>query len=194
MSDVSPLLQNIQSLSVQFNSGVSEFLLQSLSGSQNFLNYFTYSEKRFTLFGPYSIVADPQTAVDGLQVFEFDCQIIDVWMFNMTAGASGTTELDVKMATTSGGTFNSIFTTTPKIAFNAGNNCWVGSPNPSLIGPQYSPSPSYSAPAHTTQPVLNASITNVIPRWSAIRLDKISSQVGGQDCGLVIQYRNINTL
>lgn len=194
MSDLPPSRINSQEQGVQFLGAVSEDLLQTLAGAQNFNNYFTYSTKSFFLNGDYSTAAPPFVNADGFQVFEFDCQIIDVWMFNLTAGSSGTTELDIKIANSSGGSFTSIFTTTPKIAFNAGNYAWVGAVNPSLIGSQYNPSPSYVAPTNTTAPVLNASITNVIPRWSGIRCDMIQSQANPAGCGLLVHFRNINTL
>lgn len=189
MADVLPIRQTIPIPGSQYLSAVSENLVQSVAGLNNFLAYFQHSEKQFFLNGGYSLVAAPQTGVDGLAVFEFNAQIIDVWMFNMTAGTSGTTTLDCLVATSSGGTFSSIFTTTPSISYQAGNNVWVGAVNPTLIGNQYSPSPSYAAPANTTQPVLNATITNSIAAWSAIRVDMLAAQAGGQNCGLLVHYR-----
>lgn len=190
MADVSPIRTLVQFPGVQFNAAVSENMLQEIAEAQNFLSYFQYSEKRFVLDGPYSIVSDPQNAVDGLIIFEFQAQILDVWMWNMTAGSSGTTELDLKLATSVGGSFSSIFTTTPKISYLAGNNIWVGNPVSAIVGTQFT-YPSYTPPANTTQPVLNRAITDVIPAFSALRLDKIQSQVGGQDCGIVVHYRNV---
>lgn len=191
MADVTPARLNVPLPGTQFRAAVSEFIAQAMAGSVNFINYFQHSEKQFFLNGDYSVVATPQTGVDGLAVFEFDAQIIDVWMFNLVAGSAGTTELDIKLATASGGSFSSIFTTTPKIAFNAGNNAWVGAVNPSIIGPLYNPSPAYSPPAHTTQPVLDGSITNAIPAWSAIRCDLISTQTNPENCGILVHYRPI---
>jgi len=194
MADVDPVRQDVPLPGTQFLSAVSEFLAQSIAGSVNFINYFQHSEKQFFLNGFYNVSQSfPQSAVDGMAVFEFNAQIIDVWMFNVIAGLSGTTELDILIADSSGGSFTSIFTTTPKISYQAGNYAWVGAVNPSLIGPNYSPSPSYSPPSNTTQPVLNASITNAIPAWSAIRCDLIQAQGGGtsgpQNCGILVHYR-----
>lgn len=189
MSDVTPARQNIPLPGTQFLGAVSEFIAQSMSGSMNFINYFQHSEKQFFLNGPYSVVTTPQIGSDGLAVFEFNATIIDVWMFNLVAGTSGTTELDVKVATASGGAFTSIFTTTPKISFLAGNDTWVGAVDPSLIGPSYSPFPAYVPPANTTQPVLNGAITNAIAAWSAIRVSLLGSQVDAENTGVLIHYR-----
>lgn len=189
MADITPLRVTIPLPGSQFLSAVSENLIQSLGGMNNFLAYFAHEKKDFFLNGTYSLVTVPQTAVDGLAVFEFNAQIIDVWMFNMAAGTSGSTTLDCLVATTPGGSFTSIFTTPPSISYLAGNNCWVGAVNPSLIGPAYVPSPSYVAPTNTTAPVLNATVTNSITAWSAMRVDLTASQSGGQNCGLIVHYR-----
>lgn len=191
MADVTPLRQNIPLPGSQALGAVSENLIQSLAGTMNFINYFQHGKKEFPLNGPYSGAALPQTGVDGLQVFEFKSQILDVWMYNLVAGTSGTTELDVLVASAPGGTFSSIFTTTPKISWQAGNNVWVGVPNASLVGQQYTP-PAYSAPANTTPPVLNAAVTNSIAAWSAIRADLKQAQAGGQNCGIIIHFRPIS--
>jgi len=189
MADVTPVRQNIAFPGVEFLAACSEFFAQSLAGQSNFLNYFAYQEKAFFVNGSYSIVAPPQTGVDGLVVFEFDAQIIDVWMFNLTAGSAGSTEFDCLVATTSGGAFTSIFTTLPSISYLAGTNAWVGAPNPALIGSNYSP-PAYAAPANTVAPVLNAAVTDTIALRSAMILKTTAVQTGGQNAGLLVHYRN----
>lgn len=191
MADIEPQRVNVPLPGAQFKAAVSEFIAQAMGGSLNFINYFQHSEKQFFLNGDYSVVAGVQLGVDGLAVFEFDAQIIDVWMFNLVAGSSGTTQLDLKIATTSGGTFTSIFTTKPAISSAAGSNVWVGAVDPSIIGPLYSPSPPYSPPAGTTQPVLDSSLTNAIPAWTAIRLDILTKQNHGENCGILVHYRPI---
>lgn len=189
MADITPARVTIPLPGSQFLSAVSENLIQSLGGMNNFLAYFAHQTKQFFLNGQYSLVTVPQTGSDGLVVFEFNAQIIDVWAFNMTAGTSGSTTLDCLVATTPGGSFTSIFTTQPSISYLAGNNTWVGAVNPSLIGSSYSPSPAYSAPVNTTPPVLNSSVTNTIAAWSAMRVDLIAAQAGGQNCGLLVHFR-----
>lgn len=192
MADITPLRVNLPLPGTQFRSAVSEFLIQSLGESINFINYFQHSEKQFFINGPYGTVVTsfPVAAVDGLVVWNFNAQLISAWMFNIVAGSSGTTELDIKVATSSGGSFSSIFTTTPKIQSTAGNNAWVGNPTQISVGGSYTP-PSYTAPAHTTAPVFNTSITNSIAAYSAMRLDLISAQSGAENTGILLHYRPI---
>ena len=172
---VSPARKLIYQLSAQFRSAVSEELIQRIGAVTNFISLYQHSEKQFFINGPYSIISPPQTALDGLALFEYNAEIIDVWAFNLVAGSSGTTEIDVKIATTSGGAFTSIFSTTPKITSAAGNNVWVGAPGG-----------SYAPPSGTTAPVLSTVNVNA---YSAIRVDLLQAQTGGQNCGIVIHYR-----
>lgn len=173
---ITPSRNDIFIEGAQFRSAISEDLVQRVGSSINFINAYQHSEKQFFLNGPYSAVAVPQIGSDGLVVFEFDAYIIDAWMFNMTAGSSGTTEIDLKIATTSGGAFTSIFSTTPKIAYTAGNNSWVGAPT----GGGYSP------PFGTTSPVFS---TRNISAYTAMRVDLIQAQTDGQNCGIIVHYR-----
>lgn len=172
---VTPARKLIYQLGTQFRSAVSEELIQRLAGISNFISLYQHSEKQFFINGSYSTATTPVLGVDGLAVFEFDAEIIDVWMFNTTAGSGGTTELDLKVATTSGGAFTSIFSTTPKITSAAGNNAWVGAPGG-----------AYVAPTGTTAPVIS---TVNVDAHSAIRLDLLQTQTGGQNCGLIVHYR-----
>jgi hypothetical protein len=193
MADITPVRQNIPLPGSQFLAAVSEYFAQSAGGSVNFQNYFAHEIKEFFLNGPYNVGQSlPQVGVDGLAVFEFNAQIVDVWLFNLVAGSSGNTSIDLKLATSPGGSFSSIFTTPPVINFAAGNNVWVGSVNPSLVGSLYSPSPPYSPPANTTQGVLNSGLTNLVPAWSALRCDLLSVQGGSpQNCGILVHYRPV---
>ena len=189
MAIVTPQKVLIQQPGAQYRAAVSEDLIQRLAGLQNFIGLFQHSEKQFFVNGPYSIMATyPQNAVDGLVVFEFNATIIDVWMFNITAGTSGTTELDLKLASSSGGAFSSIFSTTPKIASSAGNNAWVGNPSIWTSGVPVVDG-TYSAPTGCTKPQLvgGGQTYNVNAR-SAMKLDLISAQAGGENCGLIVHY------
>jgi len=192
MSDLTPKRRNTQLEGCRFQSAVSENLAQTIAADNNFINYFQMMDKRFNFNGGYGSVALPITAADGLDVFEFNSQIIDVWLFVRVAGSSGTTGIDIEVADTPAGPWTSIFTTTPKITSTAGSYVWVGAVNPSLVGPAYNPSPSYAPPVGTTQGVLNSSITNLITAWSAIRCNLSTAQGGSPDgCGVLIRYRPV---
>lgn len=190
MSDVPPLRQNLQIEACQFRAAVSESFAQAMGGAENFINYFQYSEKNFVANGQYNLMTAPQTFVDMVTVFPFDAQVVDVWFYNLTAGASGSTQVDILVATpgTATGSWTSIFTTKPSIAYNAGDNTWVGVQNNALVGPLYSH--SYTPPANTVQPVLNTSVSSLITSGQGMRFDILTQQTGTpQNCGVVVCYR-----
>ncbi|OPZ24611.1 MAG: hypothetical protein BWZ03_00086 [bacterium ADurb.BinA186] len=161
----------------RFRSAVSEELIQRLGATNNFISLYQYDTKDFFLNGPYSSVSTPQTAVDGLYVFPFDVEIFDAVMFNIVSGSSGTTELDIKYATAPGGSFTSIFSTTPKITSAAGDYAWIGVGG-SLTGA--------TAPVFTSTPASPS--FNVDAGW-AVRIDLLQSQAGAQNCGLLLYFR-----
>ena len=188
MAVVTPSRSLVYSQSATFRAAVSENLIQSIAGMQNFISLYQHSEKQFFLNGPYSIIAPPRTAMDGLAVFEFDATIIDVWMFNITAGSAGTTELDLKIATSSGGAFTSIFSVTPKITSAAGSNAWVGNPSIWTSGTAVADG-SYTVPTGCTQGVFTGAARTInVTKYTAIRLDILQAQTGGQNCGLLVHY------
>lgn len=166
MSDITPVRKNIQVEETRFRFAVAESAQQKIGGSVNFINDFQYSDKQWFINGNYSLMPMPQTFVDGLTFFQYDAFIIDVWMFIEMAGNAGITELDLKRATTPGGSFTSIFTTTPKINAAAGDAIWIH------VG---------SSIANTTAPVL--SLTNV-NAGDALRLDIIQTQTNTSTTGL----------
>jgi hypothetical protein len=159
---------------------VSEELIQRLGASINFINERQHSEKQFFLNGPYYRNSSyPKTFQDGLAVFEFDAEIIDVWLFNAVAGSAGTTEIDLKISTAPGNPFATIFSTTPKITSAAVGPVWVGAPGG-----------AYVAPAGTTAPVLS---TTSVSAWTAIRIDLLSAMDDAENCGVIVHYRPTST-
>lgn len=192
MSDTTPLRSNMQIEGARFRSGVSEALLQGIEQNINFTNYFQTIEKDFKVNGNVGLLILPFT-VDGMDVIEFTSQIIDVWMYVMVPGASGSTEFDCQVSPSPGSSFVSIFTTKPRISYNAGvSEVWVGVVNPALIGPDYSP-PTYTPPPNTVRPVLDASVVNSIAAWSALKVIVTAKQAGSKNCGLLIRYRRTNS-
>ncbi len=185
MADVPPVRQNIPLPATQFTAAVSENLAQSLAQENNFINYFQTMSKRFNFNGPYGSVPLPIAAADGTENFEFNIQILDVWLVDRIGGTSGFNEIDIEYAATPAGPWTSIFTTTPRVSFNAaavvpGSYVWVGNPDPTIVGPAYTPTP-YVPPANTRQPVLNRSITDFISAWGAIRCNLTVAQGGSPD-------------
>ena len=172
MTDVADERRLIQVEESRFKFAVSESMIQKIAGSTNFILNRNHQEKQFFANGVYNGYGLPQTFVDGFTFFQYDAEIIDVWAYVQTAGSSGTTELDIKYATTPGGVFTSIFSTTPKITSAAGSNVWVN------VG---------SVLANTTAPVL--AVTDVDAGW-ALRFDIIDAQAGSvYSTGVVVHYR-----
>lgn len=178
-TQVTPARKIIYVPGAQFRSAVSEELIQLISGNSNFIALYQHSEKRFDLNGNYGLAAMPFLSADGYGFFEFNAEIFDVWMYLQYSG-SGTTELDIKHATTPGGAFTSIFGTTPKIASTAGNSQWTH------IGG--------AAGTGITVPVFTGSVsTFTVNAGDAIRCDIIQAQTGTtvNGAGLVVHYRPI---
>jgi len=172
---VTPIRNTIYYEGSQFRNAVSEDLIQRLGSSINFINAYQYTEKQFFLNGPYSnLPSYPQTFSDGLVFFQYDAEIIDVWAFSITPGSSGTTEIDVLRATTSGGSFTSIFSTTPKFTSASASGVWTDSAG--------------ITPVQTgvTRPVL---ATVNVNQGDALRVDLVSAMQGAYNTGIVIHYR-----
>lgn len=173
MAIVPDLKKFIQDVEIKYKSAVSESTWYKIAGMINFIGHKTHQEKQFFLNGPYWIIPGTQIGLDGLASFEFDCEIFNVIMFNLVAGSSGTTELDLKLATSSGGAFTSIFSTTPKINSSAGANAYI---------------PVGGAITGGTAAVLTGAAATVAA-GSVLRLDKIQSMQGAQNTGLIVHYR-----
>lgn len=158
---------------IKTRSAISEGTFAKFGSMVNFIGHRVYEKKQFFLNGRYKVF-NAQNGIDGLDFFEFDAEIFNVFMFNSVAGLSGTTELDLKIATSPGGSFTTIFSTTPKIQASAGNYIWT------YVGASVS---------GTTAPVLAGSAAT-IAAGTAIRLDCLQVQSGNpENCGIVIHYR-----
>jgi len=189
MAIVTPARYLVYQESAQFRAAVSENLIQGISGLQNFISLYQHTEKQFFLNGDYSKVAVPQLGSDGIAIFEFDATIIDVWMFNYTAGSSGTTELDLKISTAPGSAFTSIFSVTPKITSAATAPAWVGNPSVWTTGTAVQDG-GYGVPTGCVRPVFTGGgQTFDVNKYTAIRVDLLQAMVGGQNCGLLVHYR-----
>ena len=189
MSDLNPTRSIVQLQGTEFRSGVSESLMQSIGGNGNFNSYFQTIDLSFKLNGIIGGVSTP-FIFDVLDPQPFNLQIIDAWMAIRTTGTSGTTTMDCLVSPAPGSGFVSIFTTKPSIAYNAVSPCWLGVVNPGLVGPAYAPG-TYTPPANTTRPVLNPSVVNSIPAWSALQVELTAVAPGSQNVSLTLITRRI---
>ena len=173
---VPDLKKFIVGLEVKNAASVSEATWRKIAGMINFIGHRTHQEKNFQVNGNYGALQGlyPINAIDGYAFFEFDAEIFNVWVYGIVAGSGGITELDLKIKPKTGGSFTSIFSTTPKIAPTAGSNVFfeVGDTGTGI-----------------TAPVLNGGTPYNVNRGDAIRLDLISAMVGAEHCGVVIHYR-----
>lgn len=131
-------------------------------------------EHAFELNGIYSGLSYPLNNIDSIFFAPYNITITSVWIYNGTAGTGGTTEFDLKVAS-SGGAFSSILTTTGKITSAAASGVWTDSGT--VIGAQ----------TGVTKPVLN---TTAITAGQAIRWDLITSMSGSPaDARIRIYYK-----
>lgn len=136
-----------------------------------------YMTHQWQLNGPYGTITYPQTEVDGYCFFNFNATILAIWIYNATAGTSGTTEFDLKLGS-SGGSFSSILSTTGKITSAAASGVWTDSG--SVVGSQ----------TGVTKPVMTSANVNA---GQALRFDVIQSMAGTSsaaplDCGVIIHF------
>lgn len=173
---VTPERKLIYTEGAQFRSAVSEELIQRQGAVTNFISLYQYQEKQFFANGLYGIMPSyPQTAVDGLVFLEFNIEIVNVWAWNIKTGTGGTTELDIKYATTPGGAWTSILSTTPKFTSSAPNDSWVDWQAKATL------------PAGSTRPVVSTVNLNA---GTALRMDLISAMTGDpENTGILITYR-----
>lgn len=163
MANVPDVKQYVQIEATETRESIGEYLLQGIGGSTNFLLTRNIYEREFNLNGAYSYFSGKE-GVDGLWVVPFDCNIFNVYLSQDYSGSTSITEVDIKIATAPFGSWNSIFTTTPKVDTTAANFGWIG------IG---------ETVAGFTAPVLVGAPANYfIAQGSALRLDVISAMPG----------------
>ncbi len=160
MAELPDELQNIHVEETQSRFAVSESIAQKMGSSMNFINNRHHAVKRWDINGNYGAITVPFNSIDGYDFCWKDLTIVEVLMWVQVCGSAGTTELDIKRATASGGSFTSIFSTTPKIAFGAGSGVWV-----KLLG----------AGSGLTAPVLTSTD---LDEGDALRCDLIQHQTG----------------
>ena len=173
MALVPDLKKYIDLLEIKYKSAVAESTFTKIAGMVNFIGHRTHEKKDFFVNGTYRAFLG-QNGVDGITIFQFDAEIFAVYMFNTVAGSGGTTELDIKKQTASGGAYSTIFTTTPKIDASAGNSVRIG---------------TGETGSGMVAPVLISTPFNV-SAGEALRVDVLQAQTGDpQNCGIILHYR-----
>lgn len=177
MADIPERRIIIQEEETAYRAAVSEATLSRVGAVSNFISKRQYDSRGFFLNGPYGTIG-AQTGVDGAWAVLFDIEIIGVMMFNLVAGSSGTTTLDIRRFTASNTGNTSIFSTKPSLTSASGNNAYVFRDVLNAT--------NLEAPTGSTVPVVSTVNLNA---GDMLTMNKDASQVGGQNCGILIYYR-----
>lgn len=178
MADITPRRINIQQEEVKYRAAVSEATLSRVGASTNFINEKQYDSRGFFLNGPYGNSAG-STGVDGAWGILFDIDIVGIMMFNLVAGSSGTTTLDIRRWTATNTGNTSIFSTKPSITFSAPNNTYLFldiANSTTLEDPVLG----------RTMPVLSTTQLNA---GDMLTMNIDAAMTGAENCGILIYYR-----
>lgn len=129
--DNTTIIRTSNILSVAVDNIVDGVTLQSIADVISVRN--GDREHNWELNGAYPGLSYPLTNIDAIFFAPYNITITEVWIYNGTAGASGTTEYDLLVASPGGG-FTSILSTTGKITSAAASNIWTDSG--SIVAPQ----------------------------------------------------------
>lgn len=168
----------LQTESVLTREPVSENLVQTLSGSTNFILDTSIYTAEWKLNGPNALFAG-QSYVDGIFTFpeSYNWEIFDVAMYGGTMGNSGNTTLRILKASYGSGAYSTIFGTDASIGSTAGNGVSVheGDSISGCIAPSLIVKPYPIAPK------------------DKLRLDVLNVQSGGpRNFGIRVYYRARN--
>ena len=176
MVDVTEARRNVQEEEVSYRAAVSEGTWFKIGASLNFINKRQFDTHNFMLNGPYNSGL-LGTGLDGMYVFQFDCEIVGISAFNLVAGTSGTTTFDCHWLNGSGSDQGSIFSVKPSIDYTAGNNAYLST---NIIDA------TSSGGTGLTIPTLSKT---QFDQYDALRMDLDASQVRAENCGLLIHFR-----
>jgi hypothetical protein len=177
MSNLAESRNDIELEDVQFKAGVSASLMTKVGQTANFINRRHFERHQWNLNGTYSALV--QNGIDGIFICPFDMEITAVGMSNYLAGTAGTTEIDIKWLSGTGVLVGTIFSTTPKISYTAGDNAYVF--KNFADGFQ-------ETGTGLTLPVLSKS---TFDQGDALRLDVIAAQTAATTLGAYIYFRPI---
>jgi len=179
MADLSEQRLNIQVEETKFRAAVSEAVAQRLGKAINFINKRQYQAKTFQVNGVYGAAATPLNGIDGAWGMFNNSEIVGICMYNLTAGASGSTEFDLKKLTSSGDSPVSLFSTKPALSYTSGDGAYLFY--------DFLNSTALENPTGATQPVL---VSPNLDAGDLIRCDLTSAQaLSAANCGIILYYR-----
>ena len=177
--------QDVQLESTLTRAPTSENLFQNLGGNVQFINEAHVFTHTWKINGNYGTTAG-EFSVDNLFVFRnkangigVNVEIVDVVLSVDKPGTTGFTDIDLKVSTTPGGGFTSIFSTRPGAGPSAPQYSWAGVGD-SVTGFQ--------------SPVFVSGSSVVCPFNSGVRMDIVSTMLGNPEgVNITIYYRPIST-
>lgn len=192
MSAITPDRRALREEELQYPTAVSESGFQKFGAAVNFVNFAHFLVIPWALNGPYGDVASPPvTGLGGLFGIEQDLEIINVYVSNRIGGSSGQTEIDVLYTATSGGSFTSIFSTTPVIDSTASDDVYFFCYDRAFEAdtpPDYETFSTPTAPTGCTLGVLTATPL-ALNKGSSLRFDLLDAMPGAEELKLIIFYR-----
>lgn len=178
MAEISPLKQDLYEEDFRAGAAATEDTMNKVGSSVNFWNNRYEGVRPWVISGPYSITPVPDNGIDGYIACPYDMEIFGVFIGALTAGSSGTSEIDVVKYPVVGSPAT-IFTTRPAIPSTSGSDAFI----------QVETLPSYSVirqAAGTTAPVL---ASTELTKGDVLKLNWISKQTGGEGLTVALFIR-----
>lgn len=178
MTAITPQRILIQQEETDYKSAVSEALLTRVGATTNFIATRQYDTKDFVLNGLYSKGVGV-VGRDAILSFPYNAEIIGLTMFNRRNGTGGTTTLDLRRYTASGGSGSTIFSVKPSFNTNVGNDAWLTylvEGDTTVIAPALG----------STSPFFSLTQVNA---GDIIQLVIDSAMTGAEDCILQLYHR-----
>lgn len=170
MADIVAEKKMIQQEETKPQAAVTESVMSRVGAGINFINTKHLYVKEYCVNGKYNIV-NPNLFLDGFFTYPFNFEIVDiVVVIGEATGSSGLSEIDLKWKPFSSGTYQSIFTTTPKwdATAVAGTGTKIGAPTTGF-----------------TAPVLSKTLFDA---YDLIKLDQLQALVGNVNSYFITIY------
>lgn len=119
MADIVAERKMIQQEETKPQAAVTESVMSRVGAGINFINTKHYYIKEYCVNGKYNIIL-PNLSIDGFFTYPWAFEISDLILkLGSATGDGGLSEIDLKWKPEVGGTWQSIFATTPKWDVNA---------------------------------------------------------------------------
>lgn len=172
MTMVTPERILIQQEETKFRAAVAESLMSRVAATANHIALYQANIREFSINGAYGNGIYPVEGEDCIIRFPFAWEIVDLYIWaGQVVDGTGQTELDIKWKPFASGTYQTIFSTTPKFDTNAVefSTCGIGQANGGFIAPVLSK-------------------TQFDP-YDQLRMDVISAISNGEGTGIGIVFR-----